>query len=114
VLFSGAHADVGGGYPTTGHESELSDIALVWMIEKLKDVGVVFHADYAASLHPEPTGVAHKPWLHPPFNLALHNPRIFPKNVLSLDKSVNARIHTENVIAEPHTPPESYQPTNIP
>ncbi|MEI6707953.1 MAG: DUF2235 domain-containing protein [Methylococcales bacterium] len=114
MLFSGAHADVGGGYPTTDHESELSDIALVWMIEKLKDVGVVFLADYAASLHPKATGVAHKPWLHPPFNLALHKPRIFPKNVLSLDKSVNARIQAGDVIAEPNTPAEPYQPTNIP
>jgi hypothetical protein len=84
------------------------------MIKKLKNVDVVFHADYDASLHPEPTGVAHKPWLHPPFNLALHKPRIFPKNVLSLDKSVNARIQAGDVIAEPNTPAEPYQPTNIP
>ncbi len=113
MLFSGAHADVGGGYPTTDHESELSDIALVWMIEKLKDVGVVFHADYAASLHPKATGVAHKPWSHLPFNLAPHNPRSFPKN-MRLHDSVNARKNAGNVIAEPNTPAAPYQPTNIP
>ena len=36
VWFSGVHSDVGGGYPGTG----LSDIALLWMIEKARGFGL--------------------------------------------------------------------------
>src|SRR5689334_3880114 len=35
VLFPGAHADVGGGYPDENQESGLSDGALAWMISRL-------------------------------------------------------------------------------
>lgn len=62
VLFPGAHADVGGGYP----EHELSDIALGWMKEKLEQVGVLFDA---LNISPNPAGIAHKPWKSPIFFL---------------------------------------------
>ena len=42
VWFAGTHANVGGGYADTG----LSDIALEWMINKAKNVGLLFDADY--------------------------------------------------------------------
>jgi uncharacterized protein (DUF2235 family) len=36
--FSGAHSDVGGGYP----EADLSDMALKWMVEKARECGLDF------------------------------------------------------------------------
>ena len=41
VWFPGVHCDVGGGYPETG----LSEIALGWMMERAKDLGVQFAND---------------------------------------------------------------------
>ncbi len=41
VWFAGAHSDVGGGYPETG----LSDIPLLWMVDRARRCGLVFAAD---------------------------------------------------------------------
>jgi len=43
MWFSGAHSDVGGGYPPG--ERELSDIALAWMRERAFDCGLDFLGD---------------------------------------------------------------------
>jgi uncharacterized protein (DUF2235 family) len=56
-VFPGAHSDVGGGYKETG----LSDGALLWMIDALKEKGLLF-ADTVANIKPDPLGPAHKPW----------------------------------------------------
>lgn len=42
VWFSGAHCDVGGGYRETG----LSDIALLWMVERARAAGLAFEPDH--------------------------------------------------------------------
>jgi len=42
VWFAGAHSDVGGGYVAAEDCKLLSDVALGWMMRKLKDVGVTF------------------------------------------------------------------------
>ena len=42
VWFCGAHSDVGGGYPQSG----LSDISLMWMIEKVSLSGLAFDESY--------------------------------------------------------------------
>jgi hypothetical protein len=57
VWFAGAHSDVGGGYPAAG----LSDIALEWMIEKARGVGLAFDAavDGAYPVQPNPNGELH-------------------------------------------------------
>jgi hypothetical protein len=38
VWFAGVHSDVGGGYP----ETELSDLALAWMMEQAESAGLAF------------------------------------------------------------------------
>lgn len=38
VWFTGVHCDIGGGYPDTG----LSDLALLWMIDRAKEYGLAF------------------------------------------------------------------------
>lgn len=58
-LFIGAHADIGGGYPST--ESDLSDIALNWMVDELRPLGVLMKpavANWQANV----SGKAHTPW----------------------------------------------------
>lgn len=40
--FSGVHSNIGGGYPDAG----LSDLTLVWMIEKLKQTGLAIDPSY--------------------------------------------------------------------
>lgn len=61
VLFAGAHADVGGGYPTANRESALSDIALQWMIDELAARGVRF-GPVPNDVKPDPFAPAHEPW----------------------------------------------------
>jgi uncharacterized protein (DUF2235 family) len=68
VWFTGAHADVGGGYAAV--ESRLSDAALAWMMKKLAGVGV----NLATPLTIVPDFLSdprtiHKPWMEPPFKL---------------------------------------------
>ena len=46
VWFSGAHSDVGGGYPDSG----LADIALLWMVDRARRHGLAFRDD--AFAHP--------------------------------------------------------------
>ncbi|OHX36705.1 hypothetical protein BJL95_02170 [Methylomonas sp. LWB] len=45
VWFAGVHSNVGGGYPRTG----MSDVALVWMLEKAMAHGLVIYDDVLAS-----------------------------------------------------------------
>ena len=49
VWFSGVHMDVGGGYDDDG----LSDLALVWMIDKARETGLAFDEEYVRSLRPD-------------------------------------------------------------
>ena len=68
VWFSGCHSDVGGGYPAG--ETGLSDLALDWMMARLRSQGVTFAANLP--LKPDLTHYAqdfHKPWETPPFDI---------------------------------------------
>jgi uncharacterized protein (DUF2235 family) len=62
VWFTGVHCDVGGSYPETG----LSDITLSWMMQKAKNLGLVFDAGVwanYASLDPKHAlDVKHESW----------------------------------------------------
>jgi uncharacterized protein (DUF2235 family) len=60
VWFAGVHSDVGGGYSDTG----LSEIALLWMVEKARGCGLTFQPgnpvaapNYAAELHRSRKGI---------------------------------------------------------
>ncbi|HTD03865.1 DUF2235 domain-containing protein [Undibacterium sp.] len=72
--FVGAHADVGGGYAED--ESRLSDIALDWMMKKLKSEGVLFVNPLPHLPMPEVLDVPiHTPWTKPPFDALGQSPR---------------------------------------
>ena len=89
-LFAGAHGDVGGGYPTAGGASGLSDLTLDWMTGLLTQQEVLFAP--APSFVPAPNALAdaHQPWLTPPFSLLPKGRREFPAT-LGVHASVVAR-----------------------
>ena len=76
VLFPGAHADVGGGYPDS--ESGLSDGGLQWVVEELTKLGVAFAAKPGVVLKPDACGIAHAPWAQAPWTLLPTGHRAFP------------------------------------
>jgi hypothetical protein len=56
IWFAGNHADIGGGYPE--NESRLSDIALLWMLDKAKDAGLKCDSS-VLHLHQDATWMQH-------------------------------------------------------
>ena len=85
VWFSGAHADVGGGYP----EAVLSDISLAWMTGALKARGLHFsNANFELK---DPFVAHHAPWLESPFNLRPPVARTIP-DFVKFHPSVQARL----------------------
>lgn len=115
LLFPGAHADVGGGYPTANGESGLSDIALTWMIDRLGRVGVRFSPEQADPINPNAAGTAHQPWRQMPWTLpgVSLGARRFPKGMLE-HPSIADRMASGNVKADPSEPPAPYTPANRP
>jgi uncharacterized protein (DUF2235 family) len=114
-VFPGAHADVGGGYTARHNESGLSDIALEWMVEQLKTVGVQFTDPVYTPFASDPSGTAHKPWKKPPFNLpGLAKPRVLKGRGIPEHPSIQQRVDAGPVKADPDEPPAPYAPTNRP
>jgi len=73
--FSGAHADVGGGYAPS--ESGLSDLSLRWMLDQLTGLGVkvVNPLTYVPNFANAITQPIHTPWTNPPFDHLGRTPR---------------------------------------
>lgn len=55
LWFPGVHSDVGGGYAQT----DLSDGALLWMIDESESAGLRFRPDIRKQIKPDPLGVLH-------------------------------------------------------
>jgi uncharacterized protein (DUF2235 family) len=114
MVFPGAHADVGGGYPTRDHESGLSDIALQWMADQLTTVGVRFSQPLYCPFAPEVRGTAHKPWLSLAFRAGLKGHRQFKGTGISAHPSIAQRIAAGPVLAAPGEAAAPYAPVNWP
>jgi uncharacterized protein (DUF2235 family) len=73
--FSGAHADVGGGYAPS--ESQLSDLSLSWMLGNLTGLGVkvVNPLLYVPNFSTAVSQPIHTPWTNPPFDHLGRTPR---------------------------------------
>jgi hypothetical protein len=112
VLFPGEHADIGGGYPPTDNECGLSDFSLRWMMDKLTALHVIFADPLAAIPQPDARGVAHQPWLVPPWTLLPRRPRRFPTG-LGVAQSLVDRLAAGPVIAAPGQPAANYGPGNL-
>jgi T6SS, Phospholipase effector Tle1-like, catalytic domain len=114
VLFPGAHCDVGGGYPIADNQCGLSDGGLKWMIDELATVGMLFSRVQPYAIRPSFVGIAHKPWLHSPWNIpgVLLGPRLFPRG-MDRHPSIAARMGAGNVVAEPGENGLAYNPVNL-
>ena len=86
VWFAGAHADVGGGYA----ERHLSDIALLWMADRLQEAGLTMQSGLKDLLKPDPYGNCHEPWKDVPWKHLPSGPRPIPPDAV-LHESVRAR-----------------------
>jgi hypothetical protein len=113
ALFPGAHADVGGGYKNNAEESGLSNVALRWMIEQLRNAGVQFTAADVNALVPEVGAWAHQPWEHGVWKKMPTHSRGFPAGT-GEHPSIAERMTVPGVVAEPDEPPAPYRPANRP
>jgi uncharacterized protein (DUF2235 family) len=108
-FFPGSHGDVGGGYPL-GVDSSLSDLALVWMAQKLAGLGVQFASDPPITTQASPLGPLHLPWTGPPYDIRPVAPRIFPDyteggQATTVDDAIVARLAQRSPIVRATTPP---------
>ena len=92
--FTGAHADVGGGYPPT--ESRLSDLALDWVTANLENQGVLMvkPASYVPDAANAVSQPIHTPWNNPPYDHLGRAPRVVDPND-QIDPSVKQRWQTD-------------------
>lgn len=103
VWFAGHHSDVGGGYPETG----LSDAALAWMVEQLREhcPELSFQPDeyWPFVIRPDPNAPLHDERRHI-YRLWPHHFRTIKRDAL-IDDSVHRRIEATN---------GAYKPVNLP
>ena len=105
VLFPGAHADVGGGYPDS--ESGLSDCALEWVTGQMSALGVAFAAKPTVVLKPDACGKSHTPWADAPWNILPRGSREI-RGGLTVHRSVVDRLAGVARLRAP------YKPSNLP
>lgn len=100
VWFPGVHCDVGGSYA----ESQLSDIAMRWMMKKAMACGLTFTdaamKKYLAPAVVDPLGPPHDEWKIVPWGLPKH--RTVPANAVMA-----------NVVQQRLTGMEAYAPENL-
>ena len=101
VLFPGAHADVGGGYPD--RESGLSDCALQWVTKQMTALGVAFAARPTVALEPDPCGKSHTPWADAPWNILPRGSRQI-RGGLAVHRSVADRLAGVAKLPAPYKP----------
>lgn len=118
MLFPGAHGDVGGGYTTKNKEnkseSDLSDIGLEWMVQQLETVGVRCLQPIYKPFHPNPQGIAHKPWQALAFKKCKKGLRKFSGTGIGEHSSIAERMNSGPVVHKPGETPIPYIPKNRP
>lgn len=107
MVFPGAHADVGGGYPIANKESGLSDGALLWVIEQLQQQGVKFNDDVKLIV-PDATAPAHKEWKNlttgKGFRVFSPQAKILAHSSVATRKNLTAVIHAIGEAAIKYNP----------
>jgi uncharacterized protein (DUF2235 family) len=102
VWFAGVHCNVGGGYV----DSELSDVAFLWMQQKVAACGLAFDAEFIKTkIQPNPTGVLRDS------KTGLFHLRADYIRPIGQGKNAKEYVH-QSVIDRSHADP-AYHPTNL-
>jgi len=110
VWFAGVHSNIGGGYPDSG----LSDIALLWMVNRAMEQGLVFDSRYLADrmkVSPQPTGQLEDSFSLGYKMLQLLKVAPYPR-VIGQHLKMGEMVH-ESVIKRLLTPHLNYHPENL-
>ncbi len=110
VLFAGVHSDVGGGYPVAGNQSGLSDIALGWMADELRAIGVLLQDSIVPPYQPDYKGPGHREH----FFGQMMNARVFPADGVEAHPTVKQRAAEAEVVSIFGQEAGPYQPGNLP
>ncbi len=106
VWFPGVHSDVGGGYSNTN----LSDGALLWMLDESATAGLAFRPGVRSTLKPDPLGV-----IHNSYKGAFAKLRSRPRSVEAM-VSANHEMFDDSAMQRQANSPISYsayRPTRI-
>jgi hypothetical protein len=97
-----------------GNESGLADEGLKWMIDQLTEAGVLFSAVKPYPIAPSHLGVAHKPWVHSPWNYpgVKIGPRQLPPD-MERHPSIALRMAAAGVVSEPGEDETRYDPPSL-
>jgi glutathione S-transferase len=117
-FFPGSHGDVGGGFPD-GEDSQLSDLALAWMADQLKSVGVKFANDPPFASRGSALGPMHATWTCAPYDVRPAQPREFPDytgegSAITVDESVRQRIGQTVATVLGTVPPVTHKGPYVP
>jgi hypothetical protein len=106
VWFPGVHSDVGGGYANT----DLSDGALLWMLEESEAIGLAFRGGIKALIQPNPLGP-----LHNSYKGAFAKLRSRPRAMEAFVQANHSLFHTSAVKRQTISPLgyPAYRPTRI-
>lgn len=108
-LFAGVHTDIGGGNP----DHSLSDVPLKWMIEQLRDIGVLFNDGLPAACIPDERGIGNMDTSEAHTIPGLYGARAFPVSLL-LHEAVSIRQSGGKVQSGAAFELADYAPKNIP
>jgi len=100
LWFPGVHSDVGGGYANT----ELSDGALLWMMEESEKNGLTLRDGIKGTLKPNPTGT-----LHNSYRGMFTKLRSRPRAMEAMTKENSGKFHASALIRQKASP-ISYAP----
>lgn len=106
VWFPGVHSDVGGGYA----DCELSNAALLWMIEEVQKVGLWFKPGIQGQIQSNPLGV-----MHNSFKGGFAKLRSRPRNINAMIPANETLFHESAIKRQEVSPIEHvpYHPTKV-
>lgn len=106
VWFPGVHSDVGGGYSCC----DLSNGALLWMMEESAKAGLVFRAGIQDTIKADPLGS-----MHNSYKGAFAKLRSRPRNIEAMIPENHARFHAGAITRQLVSPitHSAYHPTSV-
>ncbi len=99
VWFPGVHSDVGGGYA----QSDLSNGALIWMIEESEKKSLKFRDNVRDTIKADPLGV-----MHDSYKGIFAKMRSRPRSIAAIDKEKNENLFHPSVFERQEVSPIEY------